>query len=162
MSEDLAPEASSGFSLWFKDVRLGRESAVCGWGLWRHPGMEARLGWERLFRTTSHMSLEVTSNSTVSAPGVTLRTFWKHIPYTCSKIQDPRWSRRKRSQGALLERPIRAQLVQVTHGTHGLTEIKGQEGKRPLQGHTVAHGTARVNTWRGSMAGLNGYELHWP
>lgn len=78
MSEDLAPEASSGFSLWFKDVRLERESAVCGWGLWRHPGMEAQLGWKRLFRTTSHTSLEVTSNSTVSAPGVTLRTFWKH------------------------------------------------------------------------------------
>lgn len=48
----------------------------------------------------------------VDNPGVTLGAFWKHTPSTCSETWDPRrGSGRRRSQRALLGRPLRAQRM---------------------------------------------------
>lgn len=154
MSENLAAETSAGFKVSGLKMSDWRGNQLYVAVSLESPGDRGMAGLERLFGTTSHTSLVVVSNPEASARGVTLRTFCKHIPYTCSQIRDPRWSRRKGSQ--------RAQLVPVTHGTDGLPETKDQEGKGPLQGHTVAHGAARINTWRGSMAGLSRSEPQWP
>lgn len=49
--------------------------------------MEAWLGCEKPFRTTSPTSLVVANNPEVSAPGVTLRAFWKHMPCTVHRFR---------------------------------------------------------------------------